>query len=329
MNSKRQRASALFLTTLQKVAVFVLAFSVLRSPVNAAFQDVNWGARPAGMGGAFTAIADDANAPLYNPAGLVQVQWNEVSAMYSQLFTGLSLYSGGDTVHLGQSYLSYVSKPIPHIGSLGLSWTSFSATHLYREDTLTLTYAKNVGDFIPVLGNSLAAGINFKYLRRGITLDSYTANDPVFKGGDTASAETVDAGLLYKPEEGVLEGWRLGLAGQNLTTPNVGFSAVDNLPRTWRLGAAYQSRQVPWLVPSLDVVRRAGETDLQGGVESWLFQDTLGLRAGANQQEGSAGISYYYAANKKFGLRLDYGVSIPYYIAGTSGSQRLALTVYF
>src|SRR5476649_696365 len=68
----------------------------------AAFQDTGWGARPVGMGGAFTAIADDSNAPLYNPAGLVQVQWNEVSAMYSRLFSGLTLYSGnaatgGDT----------------------------------------------------------------------------------------------------------------------------------------------------------------------------------------------------------------------------------------
>ncbi len=29
-----------------------------------------YGARPMGMGGAFTAVADDANAPYWNPAGL-------------------------------------------------------------------------------------------------------------------------------------------------------------------------------------------------------------------------------------------------------------------
>jgi hypothetical protein len=299
------------------------------SPAHAAFQDLDWGARPVGMGGAFTAIADDANAPLYNPAGLVQVQWNEVSAMYAQLFTGLNLYAGQDTVHLDQSYLAYVSKPIPHIGSLGLSWSSFDTTHLYREDTVTMTYARNVGDFVPVLDNSLAVGVNLKYLRRGITLDSLTTNDPVFSGGSTASAVTFDAGLLYKPEDGIMEGWRFGLAGQNLTNPNVGFSADDNVQRTWRLGTAYQSKDLPWLVPSVDVTRSDGSTQVQGGIESWLFQDTLGLRAGGNQQEAAMGVSYYYAANKKFGLRLDYALTIPYYVEGTTGSQRLALTLYF
>jgi len=329
MPIKNHRASALFCAVLfQRVAMLALC-ALLVGPAQAAFQDVNWGARPSGMGGAFTAIADDANAPLYNPAGLVQVQWNEISAMYSNLFSGLNLYAGQDTIHLDQSYLAYVSKPLPHIGSLGFSWTSFNATHLYREDTLTVTYARNVGDFIPSLGNSLALGVNGKFLHRGITLDSYTANDPVFQSGDTASGAAVDLGLLYKPEEGALEGWRLGLAGQNLNKPNVGFSAVDQVPQTLRVGAAYQSKDRPWIVPSLDVVRRDGETDLQGGIESWLFQDTLGLRAGGNQQEAAVGLSYYYAAGKKFGFRLDYGLTIPYYVADTSGSHRLALTVYF
>src|SRR5690349_11912572 len=96
----------------------LLALTILapRPSLFAAFLDDGWGARPLGMGGAFTAIADDSNAPMYNPAGIVQVQWNEMSAMYAQLYSGLTLYSGnsttgGDVVHLGQSFLSFVSKP--------------------------------------------------------------------------------------------------------------------------------------------------------------------------------------------------------------------------
>src|SRR5438045_1286820 len=102
------------------------ALSVPCSLSQAAFLDTGWGARPVGMGGAFTAIADDSNAPLYNPAGLVQIQWNEVSAMYSRLFSGLTLYSGnattgGDTVHLDQSYVAFVSRASRY-GSFGVSW---------------------------------------------------------------------------------------------------------------------------------------------------------------------------------------------------------------
>src|ERR1035437_10950614 len=95
--------------------VFLIALLAPAASLFAAFLDDGWGARPIGMGGAFTAIADDSNAPMYNPAGIVQVQWHEMSAMYAQLFSGLTLYSGneatgGDVVHLDQSFLSYVSK---------------------------------------------------------------------------------------------------------------------------------------------------------------------------------------------------------------------------
>src|SRR5690349_17903456 len=122
--------------------ILVVAFG--RS-LYAAFQDSGWGARPAGMGEAFSAVADDSNAPLFNPAWLVQVQWNDLSAAYSQLFSGLTLYAGQDTVHLDQSYLSFTSRPIPHVGSWGLSWASFNTTHLYREDTAIISYARNLG----------------------------------------------------------------------------------------------------------------------------------------------------------------------------------------
>src|SRR5690349_1619520 len=105
-----QRRPRYFLTLL------LLQVFICRPPAQAAFEDPGWGARPVGMGGAFTAIADDSNAPLYNPAGIVQVQWHELSAMYAQLFSGLTLYSGnaatgGDVVHLDQSFISYVSRP--------------------------------------------------------------------------------------------------------------------------------------------------------------------------------------------------------------------------
>jgi hypothetical protein len=309
----------------------VLIFS-LRS-AQAAFQDTGWGARPVGMGGAFTAIADDSNAPLYNAAGIAQVQWQELSAMYSSLFSGLTLYSGnaatgGDTTHLDQSFLSYVSKPTK-IGSFGVSWSNFNATHLYREDSVALTYAHYLGDLIPVLDNQVSLGVNMKYLRRAYVLDAGTADDPVFASGSSRSAIAVDAGLLWKPDQGSFEGWRLGLSAQNMNQPDLGFTQTDRVPLELRLGAAYQSRQMPWLVPALDLTRRDGVTGVSGGLESWLFNDTVGLRAGGNNSEGSAGLSYYQTIGKKLGFRIDYGFTVPFYVQDTAGSHRFQLTVYF
>ena len=317
----------------RRFLVAVVGFLCLAYPVEAAFDQDDWGARPVGMGGAFTAIADDSNAPLYNPAGIVQVQWNEVSAMYSDLFSGLTLYSGNsttgnDTTTLSQSYLSYVSKP-SRFGSFGISWANFNSTHLYREDTVMLTYAKYLGDFIPVLDNNWSIGVNAKYLRHAFTLDAATVNDPVFQGGSAASAMTLDAGILWKPEDGEFQGWRVGLTGQNLTNPNVGLQGEDRVPVEGRLGLAYQSKQMPWLVPALDITTQAGVTQVDGGVESWLFNDSVGLRAGGNNNEASAGVSYYQSLSKKTGFRLDYSFTAPFTIEGTTGSHRFQLTVYF
>ena len=317
---------------MKKLIGALLALSIL-TPAQAAFQDSGWGARPVGMGGAFTAIADDSNASLYNPAGIVQVQWNELSAMYSRLFSGLTLYSGsaatgGDTVHLDQNYVAFVSKPSAW-GSFGLSWQNFNTTHLYREDTVNLSYAHYLGDVIPVLDNQVSMGVNLKYLRRSFSLDAATINDPVFAGGDKKSAVTGDVGLLWKPDQGTYEGWRAGLNVQNFTQPNVGFLEKEKLPIEYRLGLAYQSKQMPWLVPALDLTRRDGVTGVNGGVESWLFHDALGLRAGANRDEAAAGISYYQSLSKKTGFRLDYSFTVPYFVQNSAGSHRLQLTVYF
>ncbi len=303
---------------LKFLAILMFTFSGL---LHAAFQDAGWGARPVGMGGAFAAIADDSNASLFNPAGLTQVQSHEFSAMYARLFSGLTLYSGDDTVRLGQSYLAYASKPTK-FGSLGLSWANFTTTHLYREDSVALSWAKPVMD-------GLSVGTNVKYLRRSLALDARTVNDPVFSGGNDASAISLDAGVLYKLQENVFEGLRVGLAAKNINQPNVGFKEKDTVPLEWRLGLAYQANQMPWLVPAFDVTRRRGETGYHGGLESWLFGNTLGLRAGGNKNEASAGLSYFQSVNKKFGFRLDYGFTIPFQVEDTNGSHRFQATLYF
>ena len=68
------------------VALLLLALVALDVNIEAAFVDTYWGVRALGMGGAFTSIADDANAPLYNIAGIANVSKREVTLMGSRLF---------------------------------------------------------------------------------------------------------------------------------------------------------------------------------------------------------------------------------------------------
>ena len=51
------------------------------------------GARPLGMGGAFTAISDDANALFYNPAGLANIKVTTVSPFNLQMESSQGAYS--------------------------------------------------------------------------------------------------------------------------------------------------------------------------------------------------------------------------------------------
>ncbi len=144
-----------------------------------------------------------------------------------------------------------------------------------------------------------------------------------------ASAFTADIGSLYKPDRGPLAGLRISAVAQNITRPNVGFQATDRVPMKLTLGAAYQSKQMPWLVPDLDLTYRDGITEALAGVESWLFNDVLGLRTGVNRDHVAAGMSYYQPIGDKTGFRLDYGFTIPFFVEGTAGSHRVAVTVYF
>ncbi len=56
------------------------------------FMAIGVGGRPLGMGGAYTAIANDVTAGYYNPAGLAQLQYPEVALMHDERFGSLVNY---------------------------------------------------------------------------------------------------------------------------------------------------------------------------------------------------------------------------------------------
>lgn len=67
---------------------FILFLLLFYTAVSfAAFENKRPGARPAGMGGAFTALADDSNALYYNPGGLGFVDRFEAVFSHTDLFS--------------------------------------------------------------------------------------------------------------------------------------------------------------------------------------------------------------------------------------------------
>lgn len=315
---------------LNRVRSFLFAsLFVIPCFLHATFSEDGWGARPVGMGKAFTAVADDSNASLYNPAGLTQLGRHELSAMYSRLFLGERFYLGdnGDTTNFSQSYLAYASKYTPEVGSFGLSWANSSTANLYREDAVVLSYSRKLDDLVSI-NSGLSLGASLKYLRVAFTTDAQTKDDPVFIGGSSADAVSFDVGLLYVPQD-YLKGFRVGLSGLNLNQPNIGLLDREPVPAVYRLGLAYQVPSTIGLLPAVDVTLRKGEIGVNGGVEAWFFQNMLGLRTGVNKNEGAAGMSFYQQVNEKWAYRFDYGFTIPFRIEGTSGSHRFSGTLMF
>jgi hypothetical protein len=97
----------------------VLCLSLIYAPDVPAFADMAVGARPAGMGNSFVAVADDVNCTYWNPAGLGVLEHSELTLMYSPLYA-ISAMPVLDRPGMSQQFLSY-AHPIPKYGTAGIN----------------------------------------------------------------------------------------------------------------------------------------------------------------------------------------------------------------
>ncbi|MDD5089864.1 MAG: UPF0164 family protein [Candidatus Wallbacteria bacterium] len=163
-----------------KTIIIGLALLLAALPVGAedssgsagAYLKMGVGARPLGMGGAFTAIADDATAAFWNPAGLVQLDKKEITTMHAML-----------KMDRTYNFLNYI-QPLPKRNAAwGVNYVRFGVddlpeTHIWRRDNLGaltrgLVYGTAVtstdGRVIPVLSGDDSAANGFV---------NFTANYP-------------------------------------------------------------------------------------------------------------------------------------------------------
>jgi hypothetical protein len=240
------------------------------------------GARPLGMGGAFSTVADSGDAIFYNPAGLVQVLRPEISGMGAILLNGKEdLYD-----------LAYV-QPF----SDQLAW-AFAVQELnYNNPTNEESDRIFYGSFAAPLAvdKSFSFGMNVKLF----TVSS--SNLPTY----SAQGIGLDMGFLYHlpildPRYG--KRINLGLSAEDLdTTINWQGGAVNTVPLRVRGGFSYEFNDdllAAFEFSDFDDTNLATHnTLLLAGIESWFFEDQLGLRTGYTgfqtlDGQFTAGISY-------------------------------------
>jgi len=283
---------------------------------HASFLNVGWGTRPIGMGGVFTALSDDANAPVWNPAGIAQVEGREGTFMYAMPYSslGIDLQS--------YNYFGYVQK-MQKIGSVAFGWTNLSH-QIYKEDQYIFSYARYLGG----VERKMAFGANIKWMQ--VTYDNSVlvqTDDPVFSGGNTKSSISIDVGFLMK-----LKKLALGLVIKDVNGPDMGLSISEPIPMEIRAGAVVEGIKTTGgitIIPGVEFSSRGKDQTFHIGGEIWLANKNIALRGGGNNQEIALGASYFWPLNDRFKLGIDYSYVSPFNLQNTGGTHRVSTTAKF
>jgi hypothetical protein len=287
-----------------------------------AFLRAGVGARPAGLGQAFVAVADDANSTYWNPAGMAQLSGLAVSSMVALMSLERKFNQLALAMPLGLSR-SVRSQGLPESfqdmgawggwGCWGISWINFSLGNDFegrQKDTASYyLFGDQQNAFYlshgRALANWLSVGANIKYVQR--TLESHEA-----KGYG------LDLGLLALLHEHL----RCGVSMADLAsgqTWDTGYQ--ERFPEVFRLGLASPWYKGAWVVSGQADGVSGREPRFALGTEAWLYR-ILGLRGGWHDGDLNAGASVQLLVYK-VQIRVDYSYSFEN--SGLGDTQRLSL----
>jgi len=247
----------------REVAFLLLYSSLFAVPSYAAsgtegasFLDIPVGAGPAAMGSAYSALATDAYAPVWNPAGLGFVDSTQVAAQHLSYLESIYYEYLGSAIKLKDG--SAVGVSAQYLGSGDIPGAALDGTPQGNYSSHFAAYSLAYGRR---LLDNLSLGLT------GKVLDAKIA--------DVGSrAYAADFGALYKPMEKVQVAATVTNIGSKLTFLN----DDSSLPLTGRLGAAYEPTK-HWLFSAEGDYEKTGLLSEHFGVQ-WKPIDMIALRAG-------------------------------------------------
>jgi len=288
-----------------------------KGTTGAAFLTMGMGARAVGMSGAYSAVAADASAVSWNPAGLVRAPELSVMFMHASYLADISFdylsfaRSNGSSAFGGAvSYLN--GGNVERMDAAGSSLGSYQP----RDYAGALSYAADLEIFGAEKG-LYSAGITGKYISSRLV--------------EQAGAFAFDAGVSAKTSAGgkVL---RLALVAQNLGGGMKFDEETDPLPAVFKAGGALNLSK-DWLISADVAAPRGNAPYISAGTEHTAYRDgnmrvllrlgasslTLGDISGLNGVSGGLGVVLNNMA-------VDYAV-VPFGELGVT--HRLSLTMKF
>ncbi len=282
------------------------------------------GARPLGMGGAFTALAEGPEATYYNPAGL---------GFDMKLGISLSYKSMSLDRHLGHAAISF---PIKNEAAMAASWVNAGVGDVNgrgqsQQPTGSITNNQNAFSvsFAKAVDSTIAFGGTLRYLQDKLdNLDAFTVGvdlgakarflkkllvgAAVQNLGSSMrwdSAKYWENGTSYDEKFPVVV--RFGLAGDLLSGkffPAVDFEKSGSMSIRFRTGAEY------WFTRK---ITKQVEDEYEEGTFTQVQEEVrwAGLRAGLDRGSLTFGASYAYRL-KETSIAIEYA-----FLVGQQGTS--------
>lgn len=252
-----------------------------------AYLKMGVGARALGMGGAFTAVANDSTAAFWNPAGLAKLKRHEASFMHSSLTD--------DRDYNFFNYANVLTKDGKSEGTVAISHINFGIDGIpitnedadgnpitdgngnvkiegYFEDKETNTFVSYGRAF----SNKFYGGVNLKYLKHKL----------MDKKADTMG---LDFGFLYDFDANTSVGLSIRDIAEELDW-NTGTDTKDKVPLTTTFGVAHRFNDKLLVAADLNKVKDM-DCKFFCGVE-YKIHENVDLRVGSHDSDLTLGASF-------------------------------------
>jgi len=205
------------------------------------FLKISPGARPGGMGETFVALANDATATWWNPAGLAYIKHDELTLMHSNW---LPQFKFNDLYY---DFLSYAHK-VPEWGTFGANIVFLNLGESQRTDetgnqlgTFSSYEFAAGGSYGSTMSDNMSLGVSMRFIFSHLSDRGAGAE----KGTGEASSVGVDVGWMYHTP---VRGLQLGANLSNMG-PRVAYidrAQADPLPTNLKFGFAYHLVDSPY-----------------------------------------------------------------------------------
>ena len=326
----KQRAALLFVV----ICAFAFAkptFSQSLASTPAGFIDIGMGARPMAMAGAYSAVAQDASALFWNPAGLTGVEGWSIFLTRASQFGILPYNALAVGFDLGEKH---------HLAG----GTINSGDEELQESTFLIGYAYKLGKIFRALPIDLSAGVNIKWQFARFGDNGFNRSDySIFTENDindarsarvqgNASGTGIDLGFKLRAAKYFYYSITWMNAINTLKWNNGEETYSEGIPGKFAVSMAYHPRKTYQM--TIELARSSAVSnpmEMRIGAERLLWQ-RVQMRGGLNQnlsdepnRQYALGLGLIHKAEDLVELFIDFA----YVIHPLANSQRFSLMMNF